>query len=322
MRSRNVWLAVCLSVFLCAKQQAQSKQNQIYAQMPDSTQSNLPGQKIGANDLIGVSVYDAPELTRTVRVSSDGFIMLPMVKGKLKADGLLPMELEKAIYLALQQGGILVEPIVTVTVVEYRSRPISVIGAVKRPGTFQAAGPMTLLEALGRAEGLSPDAGPEILLSRPEVDSSSKRFLTRISVRDLIERANPELNVELRGGEEIRVPEAKHIYVAGNVKKPGAFTLREGSPMTVMKALSLAEGISPFSMKTGYILRPVEGGPKKEIPIELARILKRESADVDLEPEDLLYIPENSRRKTTTNIAEKAAGFGLATISGVLIWRR
>ncbi len=319
---RLICFSLVLSVSFGCGLGAQTKPVTLYGPMADAAQSNLPGQKIGANDLVGVSVYDAPELTRTVRVSSDGFITLPMVKRKLQASGLLPADLETSIAEALKEGGILVEPIVAVTLVEYHSRPISVIGAVKKPGTFQAAGSMKLLEALGRSEGLTADAGPEILLTRPVAGSPGKTLVTRIAIRELIDQAVPELNVELQGGEEIRVPEAKRIYVAGNVKKPGAFTVREGTPMTVMKALSLAEGVSPFSMKIGYIFRPVEGGAKKEIPVELARIFKREVSDVALEPEDLLYVPENGRRRTTLGIAEKAAGFGLATMSGVLIWRR
>lgn len=310
-----------LGLVMCSVMTAQPKQT-AYGPMADAAVANLPGLRIGANDLIGVSVYDAPELTRTVRVSAEGFISLPMVKGKLKAEGLLPGELEGIIANSLKAGGILVEPIVAVTVVEYHSRPISVMGAVKKPGTFQAAGSMKLLEALGRAEGLTQEAGQEIVVSRPDKENPGKLLLTRISVRELIDQAKPELNLELQGGEEIRVPEAKRIYVAGNVKKPGAFVLREGTPMTVMKALSLAEGVSTFSMKTAYIFRPATDGSKTEIPVELAKIFRRQTLDVRLEPEDLLYIPENTSRKTAVNLAEKASSFGLATISGLLIWRR
>src|ERR1017187_5627976 len=109
---------------------------------------NLPAQPIGANDLIAVSVYDAPELTRTVRVSTDGFVRLPMLKQRVKAQGLMPGELESAIAKALQDEQIIVDPFVTVTVAEYNSHPISVAGAVKQPLTFQATGPVTLLEAI------------------------------------------------------------------------------------------------------------------------------------------------------------------------------
>ncbi|MDX2180555.1 MAG: polysaccharide biosynthesis/export family protein [Bryobacteraceae bacterium] len=318
-RPVSVLVALALGAFAVF---AQSKPINGLGPMADAGTMNLPGQKIGPNDLVGISVYDAPELTRTIRVSSDGFVALPMLKKKIRAAGLLPGELEQEISGALKDGGILVDPIVAVTIVEYHSRPISVMGAVKKPLTFQAVGRITLLEALGRAEGLNEFAGPEILLTQPDPDQPGKTLLTRFSVRDVLDKSNEETRIELRGGEEIRVPEAKKIYVAGNVKKPGAFPVRDGSPMTVLKALTLTEGVTPFYMKTVYILRPQDDGSKKEIPVELSKILKRESPDVELEPEDLLYIPENTSRKTAVTLAEKASSFGLATISGLLIWRR
>ncbi len=134
--------------------------------MEEVGRANLPSQKLGADDLVAVSVYDAPELTRTVRVEPDGTIHLPLLKRGVVAKGTLPGQLESAIADALKSEEILVEPIVKVTVVEYHSRPIAVMGAVHKPVTFQAVGSVTLLDALARAEGLTNDAGIEILLTR------------------------------------------------------------------------------------------------------------------------------------------------------------
>lgn len=318
----KVFFSITVALLLECAASGQSRPT-AYGPMGDAALTNLPGQKIGPNDLIGISVYDAPELTRTIRVSADGLITLPMLKRKLTAAGMLPSALEDEVARALKDDGILVDPVVAVTIVEYYSRPISIMGAVRKPVTFQAMGRTTLLEALGRAEGLSDEAGPELLLSRPDpVKPLAPSLVTRIPIRELIDQARPEWNLVLNGGEEIRVPVARKIYVSGNVKKPLAFPVREGSPVTVLKALAMAEGVSPFYARQAFIFRPKDDGSKKEIPVELAKILKRESDDVVLEPEDVLYIPENSRKKTFVNVAEKASGFGLATISGVLIWRR
>lgn len=293
----------------------------IYGPMSEMGKDNLPGQKIGPNDLIAISVYDAPELTRSIRVSGDGSIRLPMLKERLRAQDLLPVELETLIASALQEEGILVDPIVIVTVAEYHSRPINVMGSVKKPLTFQATGNVTLLEALGKAEGLASDAGPEILLSRANPTNPSAPLVERIAVRELIDQARPDLNFQLFGGEEIRVPEARKIYVAGNVKKPGAIPVRDGSPITVLKALGISEGLVPYYKKTAYILRPDDMGTKQEIPVELNQILARKSEDLALRAEDILYIPDDNKRRVTMNIIEKAAGFSTATISGFLIWR-
>src|SRR5437868_5354992 len=127
---------------------------------------NLPAHKIGVDDMVAISVYDSPELTRSVRVSAEGQIHLPMMKQAIPAAGLLPRQLAVAIAEALRAERILVDPVVGVTVAEYRSRPVRVAGAVRRPVTFQAFGTVTLLDAITRAEGLAPEAGPEILLIR------------------------------------------------------------------------------------------------------------------------------------------------------------
>ena len=151
-------------------------------------------------------------------MSPDGEIRLPMVKQHIKASGLLPAQLEIAVSKALSDEKLLVDPFVTVTMMEYHSRPISVVGAVKKPITFQAIGPVTLLEALARAEGLTDEAEGQILISRPGGDKKTA-LVQRVPVKSLIDNADPEFNVKLMGGEEIRVPEAPRITVTGQREK-------------------------------------------------------------------------------------------------------
>jgi len=112
-------------------------------------------------------------------------------------------------------------------VVEYHSRPISVMGAVRKPVTFQADGVVTLLDALSRAEGLTDDAGPEILVTQND-------SVQRIAVKQLLNEADPAANVPLTGNEEVRVPEAGKIFVLGNIRKPGAFRARDPGDNTVL----------------------------------------------------------------------------------------
>jgi polysaccharide export outer membrane protein len=234
--------------------------------------ANLPAQPIGPNDLISVSVYDAPEFSRAVRVGADGQIRFPMLKAKINAQGELPSALEASIAGALTEEDLIVDPFVTVEVVEYASRPINVTGSVRKPLTFQAAGPVTLLDAIARAEGLSSDAGPEILVSTqgPDPSEPDARLVQRIPVKELMEAGDPKLNLALHGAEEIRVPEVGRVFVLGNVHKPGAFTVQEASETTVLKMLALSEGLMPFASKQAYIYRrDGAAGAKTEIPIEL-----------------------------------------------------
>jgi polysaccharide export outer membrane protein len=287
---------------------------------PDTEGANLPAQPIGANDLIAVSVYDAPELTRTLRVSADGFVRLPMLKQRVKAQGLMPGELESVVAKALQNEQIIVDPFVTITVAEYKSHPISVAGAVKQPLTFQATGPVTLLEAITRAGGLAPEAGPEILVTRtqPGADGASSALVQRILVKGLIDAADPALNVALTGGEEIRVPESGKVYVIGNVKMPGAYPVGDGTESTVLQMLALSQGLMPYAAKEAYIYRREGNGPKNEIPIPLTKIMERKAPDTPLLANDILYVPDNKGRRMTLGALEKmmmlASGAGAAAI--------
>jgi polysaccharide biosynthesis/export protein len=282
---------------------------------------NLPVERLGPDDLIGLSVYDEPELTRTIRVNSDGKLRLPMIKRQIQAAGLYPSELEQAITRALTEEHLLVDPIVTVSVVEYRSRPITVMGAVKNPLTFQATGIVTLLDAISQAGGLTQEAGSEILVTRANkpADSGSPPLLIRVPVHGLIDGVDPALNITLTGGEEVRVPDAGRIFVMGSVKKPGAFLITDGSESSVMKALSLSEGLDSFSSRNAYIYR-VEGarGSRNEITVPLRKIMDRKSPDVPLLANDILYIPNATGKKASLKALESSVivgtGLGAALI--------
>ena len=309
---------IFFAVAALAQQQQQSNRA---ATIPEQG-ANLPAQAVGPNDLIAVSVYDAPELSRTIRIGTDGMIRLPMLKQLIKAEGLFPADLETAIAKALREEQILVDPFVTVTIAEYHSRPISVSGAVKMPLVFQAEGPISLLEAIARAQGLSENAGPEVLVSRsqPGPDGAAVMLTRRVTVRNLINDADPAVNIKLTGGEEIRVPEVSKIYVVGNVKKPGAFPVQNGSETTVLQMLALTEGLEQFSSKNAFIYRREANGGKNEIPVELDKILQRKSPDVPLIANDILYIPDNRNKRIGMRAIEAIIGFGVGAGSTALIY--
>ncbi len=283
--------------------------------------TSLPSGPIGKDDLIGVAVYDSPELTRSVRVDTNGTIRLPMLQKHIQAVGLMPEDLEKSIRAALIEGQLMVDPIVTVTVLEYRSRPIYVVGAVRSPLTFQAAGTVTLLDAILKAGGLTDNAGPEITVSSQSNPSSNSQVLTkRIPTADLFAMTNTSSNIPLAGGELIRVSEAGHYYVMGNVKQPGEFTMKTGSEPTVLKALTLSGGLQPYPRKLGYIYRSDgDNGEKAEIPIELKAIIDHKSPDIAMKANDILYIPEATGKRNTANAARTIGLLG-ASLATTLIY--
>jgi polysaccharide export outer membrane protein len=313
-------MAIALATSASAQQQA----SPIYAQGSTSLgeSSNLPVEKIGRDDLVGITVYDAPELTRTVRVGFDGDLRLPMLKQHIHAADLYPAELENAITAALVDENVMVEPIVTVSVVEVRSRPITVAGAVRSPITFQATGSVTLLDAISRAGGISDNAGPEILVSHPPLstDGKSITLTERILARSLLNEEDQTSNLKLEGGEVIRIPEAGRFFVAGNVKHPGMFSITDGSESSVLKAVALSEGLDNYSGHIAYIYR-IDGssGRKNEIPIDVKKILARKSPDVPLYANDMLYVPNSTGLRASAKAVEIVLATGLGVASLLLV---
>jgi polysaccharide export outer membrane protein len=291
----------------------------------------LPPQPVGVHDLISVSIFNAAELSIRTRVDAEGAVRLPMLPSPLSAVGKLPSQLEAAIRTAYIEAGILVNPMVSVAVVEFASKPVSVIGAVKSPVTFNADQPVTLLEALTRAGGLTEDAGSYLLLSRRPTrnnpasadeagDEDTGLVTQRIPIVDILESASSIESIRLRGGDEIRIPEAGKIYVVGNLKKPGTYRIPNDHQTSVLKALALSEGLLPNATREAFIYREAADGSKTEIPVDLKKLLARKAPDVTLLRNDVLYVPESGAKKATYSAIEKAIAFGSATLSGVLVW--
>jgi polysaccharide export outer membrane protein len=282
---------------------------------------NLPSQPVGIDDLLAVTVYDSPELSRTVRVGDDGSIRLPMLKQRLNVVGKISTQIEAQIASAFSEEEILVEPVVTVSVAEYKSRPVSVIGAVKSPLTFQALPGTTLIDAITRAQGLTDDAGADILVTRQVtgVDGKVTDISQRIPTKGLIEKTDGAYNLPLSGGEQVRVPEAGKIFVIGNVKRPGAISVHDAvGNTTVLTAIAMSEGLDRFAQNTAYIFRK-DSANKEGTPVALSDIMARKAADVPLEPNDILYVPDAKAKRITIESLEKALTFG-STLTAAAIY--
>lgn len=313
-----------LHLFVLLSVSAAASYGQQAPRLQQDSTVNLPAQPIGLNDLLTVNIYNQPSLSRTVRVSTEGLIRLPMLRQQVDAANVLPGELEKIIAAAYIAEGILVDPQVTVTIAEYHSHPVQVGGSVRKPLTFQAEAPVTLLEAINRAEGLSETAGSEILITKsPTGPDGIKRpgITQRIAVKDLFETGDAAANVVLTGGEEVRVPEAGRVFIIGNVKKPCTFPIKHGSEASVLQALAYSEGLLTYSTKLAYIYRREGNGPKNEIEIPLDKIMTRKSPDVPLRADDILYVPENTGRKKTLTALEKVLLIGGGAAATALVYR-
>jgi polysaccharide export outer membrane protein len=308
--------------------------------------------RIGANDLLEINVFEAPEFNRALRVSAGGEITMPLL-GAVHSAGLTARELEKVLEDRLRKY--MKDPHVGVFVSSIQSHPVSVAGAVKKPGVFQIQGPKSLLEMLSMAEGLADDAGDEVLVMRgaglrvgtnltsdlreqntshaptPEEvastpsasgkeDASTEMETIRINLRNLLESGDERFNVPIYPGDIIKVTRAGIVYVVGEVKKPGGFVLKSHEQMSVLKAIALAEGFTSTSAKgrTRIIRTDEKTGQKTEVPVDLDKILAGKAPDAPLNAADIVFVP-NSAGKSALYKGTEAA---LATASGLIIFHR
>jgi polysaccharide export outer membrane protein len=258
--------------------------------------TNLPMQRLGPEDLI----------------------TMPMVRQTIKVQGLFPSEAEKVIADVLKTENLLNDPFVTVAVAEYKSRPVNVVGAVKSPTIFQAVGSVSLLDALSRAGGVADNAGPTVVITRPN-GSSDAQLVQRIPVKLLMQGNDPELNLKLIGGEEIRVPIVDTVIVQGNVVHPGVFPVLDPISMnTVISAIAQAQGLSQYADHKAYIFRVDEQGVKHTINVPLWDILQRKKPDVILQARDTLYIPDSPKRRITQTTISTMTGLGSSAATAAI----
>jgi len=313
---------LCMAGILAHAQSAAGAAPQAGPDVPEPAQlwnGNLGDEPVGVGDLVYISVTGSPELSRSFRITNEGNLSLPLLHEPIHVAGMVPATIGQAVSAGLVREKILVTPIVSVSVLEYRSRRVGVVGAVKAPTLIQAVGELKLLDAIARAQGFAPDAGPEVIVTR-RADGSGATETLQIPIKDLVAGKNPALNIPLHGGEEIRVPEAPKLYVVGNVKLPGSYPLNEMGGTSVLKALALSQGTLSFTAKQAYVYRLKEGSTdRQEIMIPLREILHRKSPDVQLQANDILYVPENSRAHLNATLLDRITGFGGSVGSSLLV---
>ncbi|PYT37648.1 MAG: hypothetical protein DMG45_25815 [Acidobacteria bacterium] len=309
--------------------------------------------RIGPEDVLNINVFEAQELNREVRVSAGGEISLPLL-GSVRAAGLTPRELEFVLQELLHRT-YMKDPHVSVFVREMQSHPVSVMGAVRRPGVFQIRGSKTLLEVLSLAEGLADDAGETVIILRgaalsaepdPSTDHaaasdppspgpqspgeanaasspvndnrSASEGAVQVNLKDLLESSDSRSNPLVHPGDIVKVTRAGVVYVIGEVRKPGGFVLKSNEKISVLQALALSEGLTPTASKgAARIIRTdQQSGERKETPINLGKILAGKAPDPFLGPKDIVFVPNSAAKTTMTRGVEAAA----QTLTGLLIF--
>jgi polysaccharide export outer membrane protein len=309
--------------------------------------------RIGPDDLLNITVFEAPEINCTTRVSASGEISLQLL-GPVHAAGLAPTELETVLQGLLRRT-YMKDPHVGVFIQELQSHPVSVVGAVKMPGVFQIRGTKTVIEVLSMAQGLADDAGDTVLIMRgagyaesgspsgplttpaenPSIQPARKTFarsdgsnltatenkgeIDTINLKKLLESDDSALNVQVRPGDIVKVPRAGIVYVVGEVQKPGGFVLQNNENISVLQALALAEGPTHTSAmgRTRVIRTDPATGKRSEIPMNLAKIVSGKAPDAFLQPKDIVFVPNS----TTKSVLYRGSEAALQTAAGVAIYK-
>lgn len=270
-----------------------------------STQTDLI---IGSGDLLEVSIYQAPEFDRQVRVDDSGEISLPLV-GSVKVSGLTIKQAEQLIEERLSAGKYFSDPRVSVFAKEYVSGGMSVLGEVHKPGIYPMLGGHTLFDLISAAGGTTPTAGPTVSIIHRDQPGQTETVKYDTS-------NNSYHNTELLPGDTVIVSQAAIVYVVGDVHLPGGFVMARAD-LTALQAIAMAQGTNPMaSLNSAKLIRTNEG-ERKEIPLPLKDILSGKSKDYELQANDIIFVP-NSAGKSA---AHKTMDAILQAATGIAIYR-
>ena len=275
-----------------------------------------------------INVSNLPELSggRIYRVDPQGNFDMPVV-GSLHAAGQSLTEVRTAIAEALKQY--VYHPDVSLGVSQFRSQPVSIIGAVNESGVHQLEGKKTLLEVIAMAKGLRSDAGDSLHITRElsrgsiplansRLDAAGRFYTADVNLAALIDGKSPENNIPVESDDVVSIPPADLVYVIGAVTRPGGFVLSQRKNMSVLQALSLAGGLSKnASAKNARILRPTGQIKPVEILLNVNSILRGKSEDLKLNASDILFIPDSAAKTALGKVAETA----LQAATGAAVYR-
>jgi polysaccharide export outer membrane protein len=232
---------------------------------------------LGAGDLIQVTVFESEELNTKVRVSSRGYITLPLL-GQVEVKGLSARETEVLIE-NLYREKYIKNPHISVFVEEHFSQRVTLMGQFKTPGTYDYLSKMRLLDVMALAGGLSDSAGRTAQIRRIGTGEEDSGTIL-VDLDKLIREGHSDLNVQINGGDVVFVPEAGMFFVDGAVRKPGAYHIKQRT--ILLEAISVAGGLAPYADPDSIILiRHLGDGERQVLELDLADVKVQETSISD-----------------------------------------
>ncbi len=277
---------------------------------PSTTeQSGVSLLTIGGGDLLKVSVFGAPESDQEVRVDQDGNLSLNFI-GSVHVAGLTANAAQDLIAKKLVAGGFYAQPQVSIFVKEYATQGISVMGEVQHPGVYPILGARRLFDVISLAGGTGPKAGRVVSISHRDHPESPRSVMLS---NDAMESAKS--NIEVFPGDTVVVSRAGVVYVVGDVHKPSGVIMDNGTDMTVLQALAMAEGTNPTAkLNNAKLIRTTATG-RQELPLALKDMLSSKAPDMRLQAEDIIFVPSSAAksagRRTLEAIIQSATGLAV-----------
>jgi len=264
---------------------------------------------IGPADQISIQVLEAPELTQLVRVMDNGYVPL-IVGGEVKVAGLTPAQAAVAVEHALIRGHYLLNPHVSVTVNQYATENVTVIGQVRLPGSYPIGTSRSVLEVLALAGGTTELASRQITIEHRATGKKINYFLSNKSSTAL------DTSVRVFPGDIVVVPKIDVVYVLGDVPRAGGYPIATNNgKLTLLEAVALAGSPLPSSVPNHTrLIRRMPDGTYVEMQLPLGRIEKGKRQDVTLQADDIVYIPFSYLRNMATNLTALLAAASTAAI--------
>ena len=260
-----------------------------HGQVSQGTQGKDPAYRVGPRDLLDIRVYEDEDLNGQRRVSEAGAINLPLL-GDVSVVGKTTGEIAQVLKKLLEDK-YMQKASVDVQVLEFRSRPISVIGAVKQPGNLGFSGRWTLLEALTAAGGLTENHGNVVHVLRRADNGLSDQV--SINLDDLLLKADPRVNIPIFANDLINVPGTVevNVYCLGEVARPGALTFKSNERITLLTAIAHAGGLTDRASRRSIVIK--RAGESQEITADYNRIVAGKEPDVELRQGDVIVVQES-----------------------------
>lgn len=233
---------------------------------------------MGDGDTVSISVYDQPDLTLDARIGPEGTISYPLLD-EVAIGGLTPKAAGQKIARMLKEKGFILSPQVSLSVKDYTSQQIHILGKVKNPGNYPLEGTSTVVDLIARAGGVAENAADVLYVVKNSADGKSVRHKI-----DLLQFYSGDMtqNIEVTRGDTILVPKMDTFYIHGEVKRSGEYRLLRG--MTVVQALSVGGGVNGRgSLKRMEVTRQLANGKSEKIDVSLTDTL---------EPNDVLFVKE------------------------------